>query len=297
MDYGKLLSRALTIVWEQKYLIVLGVLAALGSGGNGQGGVSYQMDSSDTGFQFPNGFEWGQGWPGAISLMAILFIIILFIIIALAVWMISLVARGGLIAGVDTIETGRTSSFARAWQAAWPKVWTLMGIGILPLIPLLLVLVSGVFLFVVTSGASGLMGLDLDAMMTRTFITFGLAAACLVLPITLVLVLLQTFANRACILEDRGVLDSYGRGWAVLTQNFGPALVLFILQIIISIGLGIVMFVPGFIMALCFLLWPILLLIQGAIAAYFSTMWTLAWREWTGTAMAPGAMEDAPLAA
>jgi hypothetical protein len=25
-----------------------------------------------------------------------------------------------------------------------------------------------------------------------------------------------------------------------------------------------------------------LLLLRGAIAAYFSTMWTLAWREWTG---------------
>jgi hypothetical protein len=25
-----------------------------------------------------------------------------------------------------------------------------------------------------------------------------------------------------------------------------------------------------------------LLLAQGAVASYFSTLWTLAWREWTG---------------
>lgn len=33
-------------------------------------------------------------------------------------------------------------------------------------------------------------------------------------------------------------------------------------------------------------MWPLLLLIQGAIAAYFSTVWTLAWREWTGLQLA-----------
>jgi len=36
------------------------------------------------------------------------------------------------------------------------------------------------------------------------------------------------------------------------------------------------------VMALCCVLWPVLLLVQGAIASYFSTLWTLAWREWTG---------------
>jgi hypothetical protein len=30
------------------------------------------------------------------------------------------------------------------------------------------------------------------------------------------------------------------------------------------------------------LLWPLMLLVEGAITAYFSTVWTLAWREWTG---------------
>jgi hypothetical protein len=45
--------------------------------------------------------------------------------------------------------------------------------------------------------------------------------------------------------------------------------------------LGIGFIGPGIVMALCFLLWPLLLLISGTVEAYFSTLWTLAWREWT----------------
>ena len=41
------------------------------------------------------------------------------------------------------------------------------------------------------------------------------------------------------------------------------------------------MILPSIVIALCCLLWPLFLLIQGATAAYFSTLWTLTWREWT----------------
>ena len=72
---------------------------------------------------------------------------------------------------------------------------------------------------------------------------------------------------------------SYRWGVEVLLENFGPALVLFLIQIAISIGLGVALFLPGAVMALCCVLWPVLLLVQGAIASYFSTLWTLAWRD------------------
>jgi hypothetical protein len=108
------------------------------------------------------------------------------------------------------------------------------------------------------------------------------ALACILLPLALLLSLLQTLANRACILEDLGVFASYRRGIAVLLENIGPALVLFLIQIAIGIAVGIAMFIPGILILLCCVLWPLLLLINGAKTAYFSTLWTLAWRQWTG---------------
>jgi hypothetical protein len=107
-----------------------------------------------------------------------------------------------------------------------------------------------------------------------------LVLACVLVPVGFVLSLLRTFANRACMLEDRGVLASYQRGLEVLGANLGPVLILFLLQIAISIAGGIILFVPGILTALCCLLWPLLLLVRAAFAAYYSSLWTLAWREW-----------------
>jgi hypothetical protein len=116
----------------------------------------------------------------------------------------------------------------------------------------------------------------------NTALVGGLAGlACLLVPVAIALNLLRTFADRACMLENLSVFAAYRRGVEVLLQNVGPAVILFLLQIAIGIGLGVVLFLPGIVMALCCLLWPVLLFVQGATAAYFGTMWTLAWNQWT----------------
>ncbi len=118
--------------------------------------------------------------------------------------------------------------------------------------------------------------------------------ACIVVPIVLVLSILSNFAERACMLEGYGVIDSYRRGTSVLMANLGEAIILFLLQIVIFIGLFILLFIPGFIAALCCFLWPLLLVVQGAITAFVSALWTLAWRTWTG---GPELVEKEPAAA
>ena len=117
--------------------------------------------------------------------------------------------------------------------------------------------------------------------------------ACIAVPLALVLEWLRALANRACMLEGLGVLDAYRRGIEVLGANLSSALVLFLIQVAASILMFILLIVPGLILALCCLFWPVILLFQGVVMAYFSTMWTLAWKEWTG--IAPVAEE--PLAA
>jgi hypothetical protein len=88
------------------------------------------------------------------------------------------------------------------------------------------------------------------------------------------------------MLEDQGVFAAYKRGLNVLVENIGQAILLFVLQVVINLGIGLAMILIGPVMVLCCILWPVLILIQGAIAAYFSTMWTLAWRDWTGASQA-----------
>lgn len=281
MEYSKLLNRAFMIVWEHKFLIVLGALVALGSCMPGNQ-VSWRTDGAGDG-----NFDFGQ-LPNIereifrqFALPALIVVIGILLVIALMIWAIALVARGSLIVGVDAIERGEVSSFALAWSAGWPRVVRLIGIGLVPGIPLLILLMTGLIAAGLLAGFLTLFNLDLGTPAAIGWGTAALVMACIAAPVALVLSLLRIFAERACMLEGLGVMDSYRRGLTVVWTNLGNALPLFIIQIAISIGLGIVLFVPGIVMALCFLLWPVLLLMQGAIAAYFSTMWTLAWHAWT----------------
>ena len=61
MEYGKILNRSVNIVWQNKFLIVLGILAALGSGSFGGGGGGGGGDGCGQSFGDPGQFpEFGE---------------------------------------------------------------------------------------------------------------------------------------------------------------------------------------------------------------------------------------------
>jgi hypothetical protein len=217
-----------------------------------------------------------------VGIVAVIVIVVMFAV-AVALWVVSTISRGGLIAGVSAVDEGQASSFSRAWNAGWRRGWRLLGIGVLPAIPALILVVVAIVSAVAYTGTARIVGPEFGIPNVGAIGIVVAAASCLLVPIALVLGLLQTFANRACMLEDLGVFGSYRRGVEVLFQNFGPAVVLFLIQIGIGIAIAIVGFLPGILLALCCVLWPLLILVQGAISAYFSTIWTLAWRRWTGS--------------
>ncbi len=279
MEYGNIVTRSVNIVWQQKFLIALGFLASLGSGSSSS--FSSSSDGSGTGggesFQIP---EFSEEFA-ALAVGAVVALVCVALIIGIALWIVSSVARGGLIASVDDIESGRKTSFSDAWKAGWSKLGALLGIGFLPAIPGLIMFVGGLMAF----GAYGGIAAFYEEQVVPGMAGLGIAIAlmvCIGVPIILALTILRHFAERACMLEDLGVVDAYRRGWDVLRANLSEAVVLFLLQIAIFVVLGIFLLVPGLILVLCCCLWPLLLVLQGATSAVVSAIWTLAWRVWTG---------------
>jgi hypothetical protein len=201
--------------------------------------------------------------------------------VTLPVWALSTLARGALIEGAGALDAGRETAFRQTFAAAWRKGWTLLGIGLLPAIPALILLLGALGAAAIYAGTPVMNGMEQGPGL-RSLGLITAALTCVSLPLLVVLNLLRAFANRACMLEGCGVLAAYRRGFSVLVDNVGSALLLFLLQIAMSITLGLVLLSS----ALCCLLWPLLLVAQGAAAAYFSVMWTLAWRLWTNAAKA-----------
>jgi hypothetical protein len=276
MEYGKIVNRSVNIVWQNKFLILVGFLAALGSGsfGGGGGGAGGNGDLG----QFPELEE----EIAALAAGLIVGLVCVVLIVGIVLWAISTIARGGLIASVDSIESGEKSSFRQSWSAGWKKVWTLLGIGLLPAIPALILFVVGLMAFGAYGGIFALIDEEF-AQVTTAGLGISIAIfACILVPIMLVLSILRNFAERACMLEDLGVIDAYRRGASVLRANLGEAIILFLLQIVIFIVLGVLFFLPGLVLVLCCFLWPLLLAVRGATEAFVSALWTLAWRKWTG---------------
>ncbi|RLD01167.1 MAG: hypothetical protein DRI46_05030 [Chloroflexi bacterium] len=286
MDYGKLFTRAWDTLWKNAFLILLGVLVVLGSGNSGGASQSRylfesgefpwrEMRPSDFGGAFTNG-DFAVLALGGIVLLGIA--VVLF---GLVFWALGLIARGGMISAVNDLENGKSAGFITAFQAGWDKGWKLLGIGLVPAIPGLILAVTVVTTLVFSGiGFNVRRGLGLSGI--RNFAPL-LFLFCLFVPVMMLASALRTFANRSCMLENTGVIGSYRRGVEVLGDNLGPALVLFILQVVINIVLGIVFLLPFLLAALCCLLWPLLILIQAAFAAFYSILWTLAWREWVGS--------------
>ena len=298
MDFGALLRRAWDLVWNYKWLVLLGVIIALGSGGgssspnipNGSGS-RYNFNNSD----FNNGdFDFDQlqrdferdfqdVLPAlGIGLAVLIPILCIVFAIGVAFWAAAQIARGGLVAAVDTLDGGSASSFSDAWRAGWQKGWRLLGIGLIPAIPGLLLAIVIIALAAAFIGAASATAQEALAAAGVGMVITLIAVICIVSLASLVLNLLRTFAERAAMLDDTGVFESYGRGWEVLKDNAGPALILFLIQVGIGIGLAVVLFLPSLLMALCCIFWPVLLLISGIKETYFSTLWTLGYREWTG---------------
>ena len=297
MDYGNLFSKAWDLVWKNKFLILLGMLVVIGGAG---GGGSSQGASGQNGvdFQVPTQFDFSAPFQSldlpVLPMIGVGILVVIAILIGLALWVIGTTSRGGLISGANALSQGSSTNFSESFQAGWSKVIRLLGISVVPAVPVLLLVIIGLSSVGIYGGFRQVMtsGEVITAPRAGMFLPVGIVA-CILVPLALVLSLLRTFANRACMLEDLGVFASYRRGFDVLTANLGPAIVLFLIQVAISIGIWVVLLLPGILIALCCFLWPLLLLIQGTFAAWYSTLWTLAWNQWTGV---PEVVEEIPAA-
>jgi hypothetical protein len=312
MDYGKVLARAWEITWRWKILWILGFLAALGSGGGGGGGPSYST----------GGEEWSNWWgtsyrepfiPAGV-IAAIVGLACLAIIIAIAIWVVSVIARGGLIAGVQQVEEEEHTSFGQAWRAGARRFWTLFGIGILAAIPLIILAVVGFIVFIVMLVGSGFAFTSSDALGGAgilTSIVCGGAFCCGMIIVTIILQQIRIYAERAAILEDLGWIQAFGRGWDVLKANLGPTIVFWLIFFAIGLAFFVAIMAVLVVMALPFIAlvanvdtgaWLFLpiccggllaviaaALINAIVQTFTSATWTLAYREMVGLSGPPQA--------
>lgn len=250
MDYTKLLTRAWHITWNNKYLWVLGFLAALGQGGSnssfrGNGGST----PSTGGTPFPDMPDFNAFWQENMAL--IIGLGCLLFIVGLALWLLRLTAQGGLIAAVREIEGGQKYSLGQSFGAGVSYLPRLVGLNILINLPLILVglLLFGLFFGLVGFSVVGaaMENGSVESLLSSVgiFMLCFIPLICLTVPLAIILGIWEKAAQRGIVLHERGVMDGLRESWGILRSHLTEVIVigfiLIVLGILFGIAVGIVL--------------------------------------------------------
>ncbi len=240
MDYMGTLRRGWEIAWNNKWLWILGFLAALGGGGSFGSSSNYSVGSGDVSGTPPN---ITPEMMSAIIGGAFLILCIAFIV-GILLWLVSLASRGGLITAVSELDHGQKTRFGTAFRQGWRRVLPLVGMTlVLYAVPIILaiILIIGFAGSVISAVAAGTSGNSdaLSALLGTAGVVF-LCLLCLLVPLSIVLSLIYPFAYRGMMLQNMGVMDSIRHGWAVLRSHLGDILVLGLIFFVIGFVLGLI---------------------------------------------------------
>lgn len=237
MNYGDILSRGWHITWNNKYLWVLGFLAALSRGASFNSNSNY----SESG---PASFE--EMVP---ILTLILVLVCVGMIIGIALWLLSIAAKGGLISAVARIDNGETLTLGQAFQAGTARLGSLVGMNIVLYLPIILLLglsFGAVIMLFTGAGISATAVMDdpntageaVAASLGLFFVCFCLFF-CILFLVLLLIQFVNAFAYRGIMLQEMGAVESIYHGWAVFRNNLAEILVLSIIFFVIGFAFGL----------------------------------------------------------
>jgi hypothetical protein len=274
MDYGGLVKKALEIMWKFKYLWIFGFFLEFGSGGGSFIGNLPEKLHCPLRDAF-----------GGFLMSAILVLIAVGFLVFLVFLIMYIISQGGMIHCVWRMQMGENPTFRDGWDAGIKNFLRILGISILMLI--LIVMTA-----VITLGPFVLLIISLKALgILSGFILFPIF---LVLLVTLLLV--NLYATRVCIIEEKGVFDSIGAGWEMLKNNLVPSLVMGLIGIGSTFAyvtgfvlVGLLLAVPFIIIAAINLVTGIFLgvlvglvyigIVSAIWGTYIDSLWTLAYLE------------------
>jgi hypothetical protein len=213
---------------------------------------------------------------------------------------VAVIARGGLIAGANQVAEEGGTTLGSAWRRGADRFWPLVGIGILMDIVFSVLLLA--FAVGLTLLAAILWNLFGNTLSNETGLILGGIFGHI---LAKVLGVIGIYAERAAVVEGLSWIDAFKRGWQVLKDNLGPTVVLvflyigigiillfafFILGAILGIGLGDLIFAlytnfdpdTWMIVPICcsgLVAWGVIVLGEGVVQTFESSVWTLAYRE------------------
>lgn len=223
MKYGRIVSDSFKIAWRNKSLWVFGLFA-------GGGGAGFNFDDSwfkkqDLGFD-PE--EFFQTWDIPFDWHLLIPIALALAVMGLGFMIMHLISVPALIDGVNKIKRGGSYRLGSSFSVGIDFFWRFFGLSIIAVVV--------IFSSMIVAVAFGFVAYAIHWAVMVFYIL-------IMIPLFIVLIFGATsvieLATRAMVVRDIGVFDSIHEGYLLLKRNLGTNILMFLIYIGLSIGLGL----------------------------------------------------------
>ncbi|MGH3088543.1 MAG: DUF7544 domain-containing protein [Rubrobacteraceae bacterium] len=290
MNYGDLIRDAFWISWRNKFLWFFGFFVAGGAGNISSNVSNVPPDAVSV----PAWIE--DNLVAVIATAVVLAALITLVLIAM--WLIS---AGSLAESVAAIDRGEERRFGAAFRAGLSNVWR-----VLLLVILLFLIGFGLAIAVVVLTATPIIltfVITESAARIAVGVIFGVLGFLLLISVFIPYGIIGAFSLRALVVDRTGIFGGIRAGYRLFRGNIGRSLLVWLINLGLAIGvgiatliitllLGLVLFLPAILLWVAevstaaiivagvfggLLLLPILVLLSGAAGTFFHAYWTLAY--------------------
>jgi hypothetical protein len=304
MNYGDLIRDAFRITLHNRYLWFFGFFAG-GTGSNffgnvPSGGGNFNFDDFRRSGAGPSGLtaQVGQGLSETVLIIGIVVVVLL---IALFFIILAIISQGALADSVAALDSGQGRRFGSAFSSGMGNFWRVLGYYVVFfLIALGLLMVIGIPVALLIGGTFAVT--QTTGVRVSVAVVVGILAVLLLIVVFIPLSIVGQYALRDIVVRRERVLGSVGSGYGLFRHNIGRSLLLWLIQLGLSIGIGIafillllivglLLFIPTIALAIAgsstgaiiagviagLILLPLLLVATGAIGTFSHAYWTLAY--------------------
>ena len=278
MTISEIIRQGLYYARTCKSLWLFGFVVGMASGGS-SGGAGGHGGGVTVGI---GGVGVGIDGPFGLSVKDIALIVIA-IILAIVAIVMRFVSEGALIEGVVRTRRGGTMTTREGFGAGWAHWGVLVRIALLYLAATAGSLALLIAPCVIAWQALGPLG----------GVTLGVPALCIAVPWLVTLYLVQAFASRIAVLENRHALDAIGKsrlflhgrlmhGLRLIVAMFAGTLLIVVVGLVVVVPVALLLvalipvlrIVPVIVLA-CLVLSPLIYVWAAMVGTFRSSIWTI----------------------
>lgn len=292
LNYGQILKRAFEITKNNRSLWLFGILVAIfNTSGNFTNipNFNYNRDSTS----FPK-VPIPKIDPDTIMLIIAIAALAFLVFVFLAIF-VTFLARGALVGMVNKLDQEQAVSIKDGFLVGLSYILPLLAIGFLIWTPFV---VGLLILAALTVGPGVLLILAEAKIIGIVLVVLGfLFWLAVVIVLAIALMIISLLAARFLIIGEKGIIGSINEGYRLLRNNLGPVLLVWLINLGIGFGQGIIfaiiifimvfpitmlaMFTSPFLFILLIIPFAGLVFIGGLFETFFSSLWTITYRRLT----------------